>query len=87
MKNIFSCPIECAQSVVGTKAKYRIMQLGTIFIGSAIFIFIFIMKKYGAQMDYVPFLFLIFLGAIAFPLGYLKAIRALIIEKNIEKNN
>ncbi len=86
MKNIFSHPKEWAQSVAGTKAKYRIMQLGTISFGSAIYMFIFLMKKYGTPIDYVPFLFLIFVGAIAFPLGYLKAIRALIIEKKGNKN-
>jgi len=81
MKTIFHDPIQWAGGCAGTNKKYRFMQFMTVFLGCLTFCFLFVFKKYSQPPDQIGFLLLLFILVILIPLLYLKAIRALLIER------
>jgi TRAP-type C4-dicarboxylate transport system permease small subunit len=85
MKTIFSDPIGWANRAVGTKKKYRFMQISTVLFGILVFVMMSLMKKQNIPIDYFPFHVLLFVLIVVFPLIYLKAIRALIELRNTEE--
>jgi len=54
MKTIFNDPIGWADSAVGTKKKYRFMQISTVLFGILVFVLMFIMKRSNIPIDYFP---------------------------------
>jgi len=81
MKSIFHDPIQWAEGCLGTNKKYRSVQFMTISLGCSIFCFLFVFKKYSRPPDHIGFLLLLFILDILIPLLYLKAIRALLRER------
>jgi hypothetical protein len=81
MKTIFSDPIQWARGCAGTITNYRLMQFMTIILGVFVFAFIWLFNKYSRPPDHIGFLLLLFILVILIPLLYLKAIRALLIER------
>jgi hypothetical protein len=59
------------------------MQFATIVLGGLIFVFIFIFDKYNKPPDHIGFLLFLFVLVIPIPLFYLKAIKALLIEREL----
>jgi hypothetical protein len=85
--NIFTNPERWAGKAVGTPWRYRFAQGLTIWGGVALFIIFVFVSKGRNYVDYFGIAVLISAFSIAFPLMYLRAMRALYIKTQPFKGN
>jgi hypothetical protein len=85
--NIFTNPEGWVGKAVGVLWRYRFMQGFTLFGGVALFLLFFFVSKRRDCVDYFGVVVLIGAFSIAFPLMYLRALRALYIKTQCLKGN
>jgi len=80
-ENLFKNPIGWAENTIGTKMRYISYILLTIWLGFAvIFLILVLPDEYDIAISG-----LVFFGAIVLPLCYLKALRAMVVERKKDK--
>ncbi len=86
--NIFTDPEGWADKAVGALWRYRFLQVFTLFGGVALFLLFVLVSKRRDCVDYLGVAVLISAFSIAFPLMYLRALRALYIKtQRFKKGN
>jgi len=85
--NILTDPEGWADKAVGALWRYRFLQVFTLFGGVALFLLFVIVSRRRYYVNYFGVAMLISAFCIAFPLMYLRALRALYIKTQRLKGN
>ena len=78
--NIFTNPQGWGKKAVGSRWRYRLMQLSTILFGFMLGAMITLVSKKASLVVYIEMLVFVFVAVIQLPLCYLRALRYFVLE-------
>jgi len=87
MKTIFNDPINWAQKAVGTQVSYRLIQFLTLFMAVLLIVHFFYHPEYQTTMDHAPMFSAYIIWLVFYPLAFLRATRALVLDRTKHKES